>query len=271
MGDREHVPAQRRVLGIDLGGASSDTTGYAVLEGSDLPALLAAGRPTKASSPAESEEVLLALVDEWTPAAVAIDAPLTLPPCLTCPSYCRGPGSLCELRAAQAMWSAGRNPVSQRPCEVAVHERLGEWPLPTMQLGVITARAVAFARRLASRGVPPSVLERGEVLEVYPRATQRRLEPRHPDLRPRAKGEAKVVYGQRVVAGFEVLIDGIDPHRAEFKSGHVLDALTAAYTGWLGLGRLEAPPPGFNLASGWIWMPRTTEGAPAAVIDPDVV
>ena len=111
-----------------------------------------------------------------------------------------------------------------------MHERLGEWPLPTMQLGVITARAVAFARRLASRGVPPSVLERGEVLEVYPRATQRRLEPRHPDLRPRARGEAKVVYGQRV-----------------------------------------APPPDFNLASGWIWMPRTTEGAPPAVIDPDGV
>ena len=49
----------------------------------------------------------------------------------------------------------------------------------------------------------------------------------------------------------------------------MLDALTAAYTGWLGLGRLVAPPPDFNLASGWIWMPRTTEGAPAAVINPD--
>jgi hypothetical protein len=39
-------------------------------------------------------------------------------------------------------------------------------------------------------------------------------------------------------------------------AGHALDAVIAAYTGWLGPDRLEQPPESFNLASGWIWFPR---------------
>ncbi len=248
--------ASVRVLGIDLGGASSDTTGFVVLEGHGRPEILTAGRPGKGSSPRDAEERLLALVDDHRPDVVAIDAPLTLPPCLTCPSYCRGPGELCELRAAQQMWAAGRNPVSQRPCELFIEEELDERPIPTMQLGVITARAVAFARRLATRGTPPSVMERGEVLEVYPRASLRRLSETEPRLRPREKGEAPAAFRGRALEGFGTLLDGIDCHAAELEDGHVFDALVAAYTGWLGSDGLLGPPSGFNLASGWIWVPK---------------
>lgn len=256
----EHVPVDRRALGIDLGGASSATTGYAVIEGESRPGLTAAGRPAKSTSPQQAEERLLALVDEWRPTVVAIDAPLTLPPCMTCPDYCQGPGELCELRAAQQMWAAGRNPVSQRACELAIEERVGERPLPTMQLGVITARAVAFARRLANRGRPPSVLQRGEVLEVYPRATLRRLGDNDPQLLPRQRDEAPGHYRARVITGLSRRIDGLHAQSEITANGHVFDAVVAAYTGWLAPDGLEAPPEGFNIASGWIWVPAQPAG-----------
>lgn len=66
-------------------------------------------------------------------------------------------------------------PVAQRPCEVELEKRVNERPLPTMQLGVLTGRAVALTRRLRARGKPPCSIERQEILEVYPRATLRRL------------------------------------------------------------------------------------------------
>jgi predicted nuclease with RNAse H fold len=250
----------KRVLGIDLGGASSKTTGYVLLVGENGPVLEEAGLVTPGASPKDSEKALLTLIDETGPDVVAIDAPLTLPPCLTCPSYCRGPGDLCELRAAQKMWNIGLNPVSQRECEHVVAERVKSAPLPTIQLGVITGRAVALARCLASRGRAPSVMERGEILEVYPRATLARLGAVDPRLAPRARLEDRAAYRQRVVDGFNDLVVGISPHSAELKVSHTLDALVAAYTGWLSPGGLEQPPPDFNIAAGWIWFPRLTAG-----------
>jgi predicted nuclease with RNAse H fold len=250
---------KRRVLGIDLGGASSKTTGYALLEGYENPVLdraeLVAARP----SPKESEKALLRLIDETAPEVVAIDAPLTLPPCLTCPSYCRGPGDLCELSDARAMWEAKLNPVSQRRCEQHVHDRVKERPLPTMQLGVITGRAVALARCLSSRGIAPSVMERGEVLEVYPRATLRRLSAKDERLVPRAKSESESTFNGRVLAGLSTLVGGIDAHRDALSVTHTLDALVAAYTGWLAPDGLEPPPKGFNIGAGWIWFPRAVD------------
>jgi hypothetical protein len=91
MPSTEHVPAERRLLGIDLGGAASTTTGFALLTGARRPKLDMVGGQPKAKSPAVAEDALLALVDSCQPPVLAIDAPLTLPPCLTCPSYCRAP------------------------------------------------------------------------------------------------------------------------------------------------------------------------------------
>ncbi|MHB8660144.1 MAG: DUF429 domain-containing protein [Solirubrobacteraceae bacterium] len=214
-----------RVLGIDLGGAASPTTGYAVLTGVARPILEEVGRMPKAKSPCESEDALLHLVDSVAPTVLAVDAPLTLPPCLTCPSYCRGPGSECELAAARKMWEAGQNPVTQRPCEVALKQAVGERPLPTMQMGVLTARAVALSRRLRSRGRPPSSMERGEVLEVYPRATLRRLAAS--DHRFAAAGKGKLTETERALAleAFCDLIDGIDTQSSDLRADHAFDAL----------------------------------------------
>ena len=269
MPSTEHVPStRRRSLGIDLGGAASPTTGYALLQGATRPRLVDAGRRGKGKSPADSESKLLALVDEAAPDVLAIDAPLTLPPCLTCPSYCRGPGDQCELTAAREMWKLRRNPVAQRPCEIELEKAVEEHPLPTMQLGVITARAVAFSRRLRSRGTPPCSIERGEVLEVYPRATLRRLA--RSDKRFAATGRAKLTETERTAAlhGFADLIDGVEVDDHRLSSDHAFDALVSAYTAWLAPDGLEPPPPGFNIAAGWIWFPAAAnKNEPAATGD----
>lgn len=253
---------QRSVLGIDLAGASSAKTGYALTQGGDSPCLIEADALAAAASPHSAEVALLDLIDGLRPDVLAIDAPLTLPPCLTCPSHCRGPGTdLCELESAREMWERGSNPISRRLCELEAKEMVpGLDPKPTMGLGAITARAVALVRKLENRGEPPASITRREVLEVYPRATLARLGTRDPRLEPRRRGEEEVTYRRRIIAGLEgdaVSLRGVAERRATLESSpDVLDAVIAAYTGWLAPEGLEAPPDGFNLASGWIWFPK---------------
>ena len=250
------------MLGIDLAGASSAKTGFALIEGRESPCLIEADALPIAASPLHAEAALLGLIDSVKPDVLAIDAPLTLPPCLTCPSYCRGPGvDLCELESAREMWARGSNPVSRRPCELAAKELIpGLDPKPTMGLGAITARAVALVRKLENRGEPPASITRHEVLEVYPRATLARLGSRDPRLIPRSRGEEETAYRRRVVVGLEgdaVGLRGVAERRSTMESSpDVLDAVIAAYTGWLSPDGLEEPPAGFNLAAGWIWFPR---------------
>jgi hypothetical protein len=164
------------------------------------------------------------------------------------------------------MWEADHNPVSQRQCEILLHASVGVRPMPTMQIGVIAGRAIAFGRRLANRGTAPSVMQRGEVLEVYPRATLRRLSDGDERLRPRVKGESPAEFRGRVLVALGDRIDGLDHQPALLADGHAFDALIAAYTAWHAPDGLEPPPEGFNLASGWIWFPRRVPatGADAA-------
>lgn len=250
----------QKTLGIDLAGASSSKNGYAVIGGDEQPRLLEAGRQRRAKTPAEAEGHLLELIDGFYPDRVAIDAPLTLPPCLTCPGYCRGPGpELCELQAAREMWRAGSNPVARRLCESFAREMVPHLdPKPTMGLGIITARAVALVRKLEVRGRAPSSIARGEILEVYPTATLLRLSAQSVKLRPKARGEAEGDFCSRVASGLvEIGLGGIEDQRDQLEANRdVLDAVLAAYTGWLGPERLEQPPEGFNPASGWIWFPK---------------
>lgn len=249
-------------LGIDLGGASSKTTGYAVIDGVRRPRLRQADELALAKSPAQSERDLVELIDRVKPDVVAIDAPLTLPPCLTCPGYCRGPDpDLCELDGARVMWERGSNPVSRRLCELEAKTVIsGLNPQPTMGLGIITARAVALVRKLSNRGVAPASIERREILEVYPRATLVRLAGSEKRLRPKSRGERAEQYRSRILRGLEGEEVGLRVGERERRnaraSGHTLDAVIAAYTGWLHPGGLEAPPEDFNLAAGWIWFPK---------------
>jgi predicted nuclease with RNAse H fold len=251
---REYVPDSRTVLGIDLGGARMATTGWVLLQGDARPTVTGAGRLAKASTVADAEESLARLIADASADVVAVDAPLTLPPCLTCPPYCRGPSPAgCELQSSKLTWEVGGNPLTERLCEVLLREELAAGPLPTMRIGQIAARGVALARRL----------ERGtaRVIEVYPYASLHRLGHWDAQLKPRAKGEADRDFTSRVVGGLARYIDGLCDTQA-FASPHVLDALVAGYTGWLWPDGLESPPSDFNEWAGWIWAPRPTPPAP---------
>ncbi|MFN8113179.1 MAG: DUF429 domain-containing protein [Solirubrobacterales bacterium] len=253
---------EARVLGLDLAGVTG-STGYAVLEGAQNPTLTKAGVLPLAKTPVAAEDDLLQLIDDVAPTRIAIDAPLTLPPCLTCPPYCRGPGAGCELEASRSMWEVGSNPVIRRQCELKLKELIpGSDPKPTMGLGVITARAVALMRKLETRGIPPASASRGEVLEVYPAATLLRLG--HHDRPPReAPADTKAVFYESVIGALPSVVS------AELSaictgSDDAFDAFLSAYTAWLYPGGLEHPPADFNVASGWIWFPRPAE--PASVL-----
>jgi predicted nuclease with RNAse H fold len=244
-----------RTLGIDLAGVTG-ATGYAMIEVGEGPRLGEAGLVPVKGSPLESEERLLGLIDRLEPERIAIDAPLTLPPCLTCPPYCRGPGENCELQAAREMWKAGSNPVIRRACEVEARRRVaGLDPNPTMGLGIIAARAVSLVRKLEARGEPPCSIVRGEVVEVYPAASLRQLgfTGRPPRGAPHAD---RHTFYKAVVTELSAEIDGAGDEPQCSGDDDVFDALIAAYTGWLYPDRVAAPPKSFNLATGWIWVPK---------------
>ena len=222
-------------------------TGIAVLEGTDTPRLIYAGHTPKRPDPLTAEAALRERISEWDAEVVAIDAPLTLPPCLTCSPECPGPRVRCELEAARLLWDAGWNPTTRRWCELGVYQQVGERPLSTMRLGEITARAVVLARELTRS---PAT-----VLEVYPRATLRRLAAADERFARPHPGEQPEQHHARVLAGLSNLIGGVAEHPLLTTNRHVLDALTAAYTGWLWPDKLE-PPPALPLRrSGWIWFP----------------
>jgi predicted nuclease with RNAse H fold len=245
------------VLGIDLGGARMATTGIALLVGDQRPRLSLAETLPRATTAERAERRLLEVIEDIRPDVVAIDAPLTLPPCLSCPSFCRGPAEdLCELQAARDVWNAGGHPVTERLCEVRLRGELQSGPLPTMRIAQIAARGVALARRILAGGTRLGAPGSVQVLEVYPYATLSRLGGADPAFRPQTQGEDDQDFADRILNRLADELDGIEDHADALRDGHARDALIAALTGWLGPDGLEQPPPAFNQASGWIWFPR---------------
>jgi predicted nuclease with RNAse H fold len=247
----------KTVLGIDLGGALQATTGYAVLTGVRRPALKAVGVMPRSRSANAAECDLFALLDSWQPSLVAIDAPLTLPPCLICPSSCQGPGKdRCELQAARLVWEAGGNPVTERLCEVRLRDEMrGGKPLPTMRIGQIAGRGVALARRLRAFRAERGLVGGPEAIEVYPAASLLRWGcGQRPSRREGAETARR--FRVKVLGVLGEQISGLDAPGIVHEDDHAFDALIAAYTGWLAPEKLEQPPEGFNAASGWIWLPN---------------
>jgi DNA helicase HerA-like ATPase len=79
-----------------------------------------------------------------------------------------------------------------------------------------------------------------------------------------AKAALELLGLDRVLAGLSGEVGGLAEHRPGLAPAHAVDALIAAYTGWLHPRGLEPPPPGYNVAAGWIWAPSITEAAPRA-------
>lgn len=257
------VSPSRRVVGVDVGGVTGGTTGIAVLTGSVRPALRwAEAMPRARRGQFVTEEEFFAAVSggrpdicDAPPDVIAIDAPLTLPPCLRCAPTCEGPGDGCSETTAMQCWSAEVSPVTQRLTEACVAKATAPFrpPLPTMQLGVITARSIALARRLRASS------HCAKVLEVYPTGTLHVLGKREPRMAARRTGEPKDKFRHRVLRALEESIDGLDDYvRTLGEPGHVFDALLAAYTGWLYLDDGLQPPDDRvdEDDDGWIWLPR---------------
>ncbi len=244
----------RTILGIDLGGALQATTGYAVLTGKRKPRIVAAGIIERANSADIAEGRLLELLDDHKPDLVAIDSPLSLPPCLVCPSFCQGPDpDRCELRSAQLIWRTGGNPLTERLCEVQLRQEFGgSKPQPTMRIAQFAVRGVALSRRLRAQRAERGEAERPALIEVYPTGSLSRW-----GLPDKKREEAQWDYRRKILKRLDHRISGLQRFQQPAESdGHVFDGLIAALTGWAWPDGLEGPGEDFNAASGWIWLPR---------------
>lgn len=230
------TPAIRRFIGVDLGGGRGKNTAVARLELS----VSAAGRTRLsvaeakvrqgqrgtgkvAAEPAGDssfrDEALIAYLRRWVDerTVVAIDAPLTLPPCircqLPCPTVarCTVPAVEWMRRWAPLLQVRGRSdpskpsvtPYTQRATEVLLHG-VGIAPRETLGQGTgpLAARA-AYLRRVLS----PRLRLHENLIEVHPRATIERVFGAATARRTRHGDNARVwATRKQVLAG---LVDGI--------------------------------------------------------------
>ncbi|MFQ6057319.1 MAG: DUF429 domain-containing protein [Anaerolineae bacterium] len=162
----------------------------------------------------KEDDEILAFALEHRPALVAVDAPLSLPLGLCCLE------ETCPCRPL----SAGQG----RACEREL-SRLGMGCYYTTKRSIIKGmvyRALRLKDALTREGLA--------FIEVYPYASKVRLFGRLP---PKT-----TVAGRRILqAQLSCLIPHISPPNQHLLSHDLLDALVAAYTGWLYLqGQTEA-------------------------------
>ncbi|MCY1005614.1 UPF0158 family protein [Nannocystis pusilla] len=199
-------PARRftRFIGVALGGGRGKTTAVARLERveaeGDAPRVRLAEARLRhghrgsgeeggegGGDPLFRDEVLVAYLQRWVSddTVVAIDAPLTLPPCIRCPLACPGvqactvPVVAWMRKHAPALHAARRSdpgkpavtPYTQRAVDVLLtHVGLSPRESLGQGMGPLAARA-AYLRRVLS----PLLRLHENLIEVYPPATVTRL------------------------------------------------------------------------------------------------
>ncbi len=239
------------IIGIDLGGVKGrERTAWALLttSGGEWPLL-----ETVEYIPPEGDEHLIELLmeREGKIRVLAIDAPLTYPVCVRCRLE-RCPGlEACEEPAVQQTLALGGVPYNQRLTDLYVQHRTNKRPIPTMHLGMVTARAVYLLGRLRAEGFP---MER--VIEVYPGGALHTMREELGLSRDDIKG-----YKRSALKRLR-LIEVLEPHlnfgghgAACVERDDFLDAVLAAYIGYLYPDRVEGPPEGFPVEDGWIYLP----------------
>ncbi|HEY6778400.1 MAG TPA: DUF429 domain-containing protein [Thermoleophilaceae bacterium] len=223
--------------GIDLGGRTTGTTAIAWVDGPR------ATRPTvrevRAGAGLRADAQLLG--ELGSPKVVAIDAPLTLPHPVVCtdddcpicfpddgaaPAY----GSRSHVDGTTAWRSIGH---------------LEKGPMATAMLAGIAFRAIYLARLLRRAGL--------KVIEAWPMGAYRAI-ARSPDVPPRHEEGGDE--WRRALLGTRV--DGLDGvvRPGERAERDRLDAVAAAYVGWLWLARrARSVPPGAKRDGEAIWIP----------------
>ncbi len=290
----------RRFIGVDLGGGRGKNTAIARLElGEGEAGLMVAeatvrqghrGTGSHEGDALFRDEVLVEYLRRWTDehTVVALNAPLTLPPCVRCTLPCPGLDA-CDVPSVAWMrtWAPrllrrGKSdpskpavtPYTQRATEV-LWTSLGARPREALGQGTgpLAARAT-YLRRVLS----PQLRLHENLLEVYPRATLTQLFGSTIERRTR-HGETQRVWDTRkeVLAG---LREGIDYAyvwpEVVVRNTHVFGAVLCAYTaflwshaGWAGPRDFEHadPIPGVPLreaaealgdawvTDGWIYAP----------------
>lgn len=292
----------RRFVGISLGGGRGKTTAVARIELSERGAslVLAEARVRRehrgGGAPGDSEAVgpfrdgvlldyLARWVDEDT--AVAVDAPLTLPPCVPCQLACPGIEA-CEVAAVAWMRDhatllskrSGRSdpgkplvtPYTQRPTELLLeHATLQPRETLGQGMGPLAARA-AYLRRATS----PRLRLNENFIEVHPRATLIRLFGAEEEKGTR-RGDTAATWAARKQL-LEALAGGIEFDRVwpelVVRNIHVFHAVVCAFTvflwaseSWKGPDDLRADEEDEGviealdqladrwLLDGWIWAP----------------
>jgi predicted nuclease with RNAse H fold len=224
-------------VGIDLGGRTTGTTAIAWVDGrrGSRPGV----REVRAGVGLRGDADVLGGIG--SPGVVAIDAPLTLPHPVVCtdddcpvcfpdegaaPTY----GSRSNLDGAAAWRSIG-------------HVEKG--PMATAMLAGIAFRAIYLARLLRRAGL--------KVIEVWPMGAYRAIARSHEA--PTRADEGGDAWRRALL---ETRLDGVDGavRPGERAERDRLDAVAAAYVGWLWLGRrARSVPPGAMRDGEAIWIP----------------
>jgi len=263
----------RRFIGVDLGGGKGKNTAMAVLERTSDGAQVVALAPRPSDQPLYDDVLLERLRAESEHGLLAIDAPLTLPPCLRCTEpvcpgaeACRDPAVITMRRIAPppapVSRTAGRDgrrgkpaitPYTQRATEVFLQVRSGTTPRETLGqgMGPLTARASHLLRGLADR-----YRLNDNLIEVYPKATlvalgfreryKRHLHERNTRASILAALAPSLTFGPGIW------------RESCVQSDHVFDAVIAAYTAFLyARDGWTLPEEHRDVVAqdGWIWTP----------------
>jgi predicted nuclease with RNAse H fold len=227
-----------------------------------------------AASPWYDDVLVEYLARHAETAAVAIDAPLTLPACVRCRlpvcrtlaacddpavAWFRGEGRrlLADGNSHAEGRAGGHKPLStpytQRATEVVLHKRHGILPRETLGqgMGPLTARVAYLRRALETR-----YRLNDNLLEVYPKATLTALfgrlarrYKRHPDTWSTRAAMLESLSRELV---FDVWREGC------LANDHCFDAVVCAYTAYLWAREGWTLPEGDREVfeqDGWIWFP----------------
>jgi predicted nuclease with RNAse H fold len=226
--------------GIDLGGRTTGTTAIAWVEGSrgSTPRVLEVRAGPELRGDRGDAEVLATL---GSPGVVAVDAPLTLPHPIVCTDdNC----PVCFPHETVAPPYGSRPGLDSAAAWKAV-DHVEKGPMATAMLAGIAFRAIYLARLLRRAGL--------EVIEVWPMGAYRAL-ARAPGVHARGTDGGDEWRRALLVPRVEGIGDAI--RRGENAERDRLDAVAAAYVGWLWLaGEARSVPPGAKRDGEAIWIP----------------